>query len=295
MLTVKLQGGLGNQLFQYATGRALADKLNIPLYLDLYYLAGSVLHTKNETPRAYALFPYNINAQLLQPQEYFWQTYIPTRLKKLIFTTLHYQGYKTRLGEDFSPEEVSILINKPQSILLEGFFQHEKYFIAIRQKLLEQICPTIPLPPEYQSYADKITSSNSVAVHIRRGDYVTNPGANAFHGKLPEKYYQDAISLYREKEKDTMLFFFSDDMDWVKSRFGNYENVIFTETKNPYPHLDLELMRRCRHQVIANSSFSWWGAWLNDNPKKIVIAPEKWFTNQNDNRNFTLPPAWIRI
>lgn len=185
-------------------------------------------------------------------------------------------------------------LGQGNTILLDGYFQEEIHFLSIREALLQELQPKTPLPETYRAWADQARTAASVAVHIRRGDYVHNAGAAALHGVLPESYYRHAISLIQEKVNEPLFFFFSDDIEWVKSHFAD-TGGIFISSPEGTPHHDLELMRQCRHQVIANSSFSWWGAWLNTHPDKVVIAPEQWFADKEMNRRISLPENWLRI
>jgi len=295
MLIVKLQGGIGNQLFQYATGLALADKTNTPLWLDIYHLAASRLAVREETPRNYALNPYAITANIIQPSTDSLLRFLPARLQKFTWNYLHYLQYSHKFGEHFSTEDIAELLTNGQSVLLEGVFQEEKYFSAIRQKLVQQIRLSRPLSEEYRKYADQISNTLSVSVHIRRGDYAEREKTKAFHGLLADTYYLEALQKMQELITDATFYFFSDDMTWTKATFGHIDQAVFIDPVYPNPHADLALMCQCRHQVIANSSFSWWGAWLNEHPDKVVIAPLKWFAVKEANNQFTLPTDWLRI
>lgn len=143
-------------------------------------------------------------------------------------------------------------------------------------------------------YLRKIQSTNSVALHVRRGDYVSNKETSAFHGVCSTAYYQDAIAYLARKRSDLYFFIFSDDISWVKENLViNEFPVDYVEHNTNLAHEDLRLMYFCKNNIIANSSFSWWGAWLNNHPDKIVIAPEKW--NNIPGNNTELPDQWIRL
>lgn len=294
-ITIKLQGGLGNQLFQYATGRALSIATGANLVLDLYHLCSTQAFSRLETPRAYALHPYLVRAELLQPADNLLHAILPSRVKRFLWSDIHYRKYNCSFGEDFVVPNIKARLSEQLPVLLDGFFQNEQYFSPIRQVLLEELQLQEALPLAYREWVAQATATNSVAVHIRRGDYVHNPSAAAFHGVLTETYYREAFNLISQKLDNPSYFFFSDDIDWVAGKFGDIPGSIFVKSSASTPHLDLELMRLCRHQVIANSSFSWWGAWLNQYDDKIVIGPKNWFTDPAENAKIVLPGTWLRI
>jgi hypothetical protein len=135
-----------------------------------------------------------------------------------------------------------------------------------------------------------------VSLHIRRGDYVSNKSTLQFHGLLEMDYYLQAISQIKEKEKAIELFVFSDDLAWCQSHLNLSEKIHFVDVNSKRDfHFDLFLMSHCKHNIIANSSFSWWGAWLNKNSEKIVIAPKKWLADTSVNTKDIIPSTWIQI
>jgi len=136
-------------------------------------------------------------------------------------------------------------------------------------------------------------NTNSVSIHFRRGDYVTNPLTSQHHGVCSNKYYQDAISLLKSKISQPHFFLFSDEPEWLKTNVSLQEPFRIIDNNPGY--VDLYLMSNCKHNIIANSSFSWWGAWLNNNPDKIVIAPHKWFNEPGINTYDLIPETWIRL
>jgi hypothetical protein len=190
----------------------------------------------------------------------------------------------------------SSFFSLPSNVYLEGFWQCERYFTNIRSVLLKEFTPKNQFNLANAELLSRINSVNSVAVHIRRGDYVTNPQASKFHGILPLSYYERAIKLIEEKIGNPEFFVFSDDQEWVKLNFKIPYPVHFVEKNQGKDAVfDLALMAACRHNVIANSSFSWWGAWLNTNPLKIVIAPHRWFADSSVSSADLLPSSWYRL
>src|SRR3989344_4984067 len=141
--------------------------------------------------------------------------------------------------------------------------------------------------------ASEISGTNSVSVHIRRGDYVTNANTNQFHGLCSLDYYNKAVSFISSKQNEMELFVFSDDIEWCKENLKYDFPIHFVETNDA--HSDMYLMSLCKHNIIANSSFSWWGAWLNDNFQKIVVAPSQWIADASVNTQDLIPKGWIKI
>lgn len=151
-----------------------------------------------------------------------------------------------------------------------------------------------------QKILEKITQTNSVSIHVRRGDYYNNESAFKIHGNITtKKYYENALEFIKEKVKNPVFFVFSDEFEWVKKNlyfFSNYGEVhIIDWNKGFDSYIDLQLMSNCKHNIIANSSFSWWAAWLNKNKNKIVISPKKWVNNINENKIDIIPNNWIKI
>jgi len=186
--------------------------------------------------------------------------------------------------------------NKTENIYFEGYWQSEKYFLNYREDLLEEFTLKKELHPKSKEYENKIREVQSVSLHIRRGDYVTNTHTNSVHGTCSLQYYRDAVKEIEIKVEDPHFFIFSDDLAWVKENLDFIDNVAFVELDKEIPdHEEMVLMSLCKHNIIANSSFSWWSAWLNQNDKKIVIAPKKWFNDQTINTEDLIPNTWIKI
>ena len=145
-----------------------------------------------------------------------------------------------------------------------------------------------------QKHLNLIKNKNSVAIHIRRGDYLKNPKARCFHGILGEDYYKKSISYVKKTVKNPFFFIFSDEVELVKKTFFffNKKNFIFIDTKSTIN--DLHLMSNCKHFIIANSTFSWWGAWLSKNKHKIILAPKKWVRAKISTPDI-IPESWIKI
>jgi hypothetical protein len=278
MITVKLLGGLGNQMFQYAIGRHLAIKNNDRLILDL-----TDLLKRNDieyTPRNFELDVFNIayTAKIL-PGEF---GSIKDRL------TLKYLTRKVNEnGHKFDSNILSLKGN----IYLNGYWQNEKYFNSVEDVIRKNFTlkPSALVNSEFLE--KKISSVNSVSVHFRRGDYLTDPVASDFHGNLALEYYKKAIIKIGESVISPHFFIFSDDINWVKKNFVIEQEHTFV-SNDGNAAVDMHLMSMCEHNITANSSFSWWGAWLNTYPNKIVIAPKKWI---NHIQTEVIPDRWVQI
>ena len=186
----------------------------------------------------------------------------------------------------------------PKETLLEGYFQSEKYFIQIKSLLLENFKWLSPASGIKLKLIESIQAVHSVSLHIRRGDFVENKVINSFHGLCDINYYERAISEINNSMKNPTFFIFSDDINWAKKKFGWIPSVIFIDhNKGKESFWDMRLMSYCKHNIIANSSFSWWGAWLNTNKLKIVIAPKIWFNDSiiNLQTEDLIPSEWLRI
>jgi hypothetical protein len=162
--------------------------------------------------------------------------------------------------------------------------------------LREELKLNEPFSPDCQAWAEKISMVESVSLHVRRGDYVDDFHTNKFHGICSVKYYVDAIDEIRHHYPEMTFFVFSDDMIWARQNLGSYSFVEFVELKNKNrDQEELSLMSLCAHHIIANSSYSWWGAWLGSNTEKVIIAPQKWFNNTTRNAMDLIPESWVRL
>ena len=291
MIIVKLMGGLGNQMFQYAAGRSLALRLNTALKLDLSFLEGN--QTGN-TPRTFALNCFAINADKAPCRETAIMKGKRTTLLGAIVArctqkTCRYTVFREKQF-NFDPTFFSLKDN----VYLEGYWQSERYFKDIKGNILEEFRFMPPLDGLNLALAEEIGEVDSVSLHVRRGDYVTDKNTSEMHGACSLEYYQIAVERVTQSLKDPSFFLFSDDPEWVADNIKlRYPTKYITHNVGR-EYEDLRLMSLCKHHIIANSSFSWWGAWLSANHEKLIIAPQKWFNNIV-NTNDLIPNEWIRI
>lgn len=289
---VRIEGGLGNQMFQYAAARSLADRLGCELLLDLRGLA-------ENGNRPYQLNAYCIRANLAQQNDLDDLPNLrPSRSRKLRSRLSHWVpavfSYPVFWANTFAYDRRFESIKKP--VYMSGYWQSELYFLHNRQCILDDFQPIYPLDIN-QALLRKILSTNSVALHIRRGDYVSNPSATQFHGLCTLDYYKAAIQSLKARMQDAHIFIFSDDLEWARSNLASELPMDFVDSGNgPSANLvDLELISSCRHHIIANSSFSWWGAWRGKYDGQRVIAPSRWFADTTTDTRDVIPARWEKI
>ena len=296
MIIVKLMGGLGNQMFQYAAGRRLAMKHNTILKLDLSFLLDRTPR-ENFAYRDYDIGIFNIQENFVNTSEI--KEFFPNKRhfiyrikRKLKFINIIKEP--SRFNEDF--HFYNEILSAPNNTYLEGYWQSEKFFKDIEDIIKRDFTIRPKMDSLNEKYAKEIISSESVSIHIRKGDYIHNPIINEVYNTCNLDYYMKSMKKIIDCVENPTFFLFSDDPMWVKENF-NLENTfkIITHNRAEKSYEDLRLMSLCKHNIIANSSFSWWGAWLNENPKKIIIAPENWFNYPSINTDDLIPKTWIRI
>lgn len=279
MIVIRLNGGLGNQMFQYATARALSLSRNVDLILDLSEFNKYKL-------RDFELDKYNLEAKI-NKREYFLRLIC---LKLKLYKVIKPYWMETNIAYD------KTIKNLGRNAYLEGYFQSELYFRNIRNILLKDFVIKEDISEYAKSIKENISEKKiSISIHLRRGDYVFDKVTSNIHGVCSLEYYKQAMSLINKKFRKINYFIFSDDITWVKYNL-ELQNATYVEHCNT-PHEDMYLMSLCDHNIIANSSFSWWAAWLNNNHKKIVIAPKNWFKNQKYLQYSTgiACESWIKI
>jgi hypothetical protein len=293
---VALTGGLGNQLFQYALGRALSKKLGVPLTLDLTWF-NRVNGNKNETLRKYALDPFQLNVEKwISSEGVLWETselivrrFIKLGIalpEKIIRNTYYERSYR------FDPGVLKLM----PPVNLVGYWQSPLYFADIEEELRIELSVKQEISKNSLELMDEIKSTDSVCVHVRRGDYVLNKNAANTHGLCGADYYKRGIEFVTSKLRNPHCYVFSDDPEWVREYIKIPLPSTVVDINGPDDaHEDLWLMSSCNHFVIANSSLSWWGAWLSKANNKIIIAPEKWFKCNKLDESDLIPTGWKRL
>jgi hypothetical protein len=292
MIISRLAGGLGNQMFQYAAGRALADCLGTSLSLDLSSLRS---RSKPITARDYGLDGFHTNAELFDPAKLLLRN-LAHKFPSLV-ARMNGRHVLKESGVDYMP---SFFGSSDETVLI-GYWQSHKYFSNIAEKLFLDFQPRTSFCSENLAFAKLLVDNeHSVALHVRRGDYVGLPSASLFHGALSDAYYKDAIKLACKNDGDLNIFVFSDDIEWCRTHFRGIVNVEFAPSPvNAQPWEDMTLMGLCRGNIIANSSYSWWSAWLGDmryrGRNRLVIAPKRWFARQIFCAADRFPVHWTLI
>lgn len=283
MIVSKIYGGLAGQMLQYALGRALSLKYKTKLCLDISWFDINI-EDQGGTPRSFGLHKFNTKYKIYKRNSF-------VKLGKLVGIMPRLQT-KTENGFAYNIETESW----PDNIIIDGYWFSYRYFDHIFDVLVEDFYPK-KIDLQNTEMLQKIKSnSQSVALHIRRGDYVSNTNANKFHGVMGMDYYNAALSKVNEYLNNPHFFIFTDDFNWVKQNFNSLDNKTYVDFNgDANNHMDIYLMSQCKHNIIANSGFSWWGAYLNQNHKKIVIAPASWFQNNSYNTSDLKPGNWLSI
>lgn len=284
MIISRLIGGLGNQMFQYAAGRRLAIIHNTDLKIDISGFGNYKIHR-------YQLGQYNISAQIATTDEI-----KNFRGKSILFINRLTPSNARWIKEKYFHFDPSILMLQ-DNVYLDGYWQSEKYFKDVENPIRHDLRVKSPPSENNASMLTDIQRQMSVALHIRRGDYVTNKITNLHHGTATLEYYQNAIKyLISHGIQKPCFYIFSDDPTWVKQNLKlDYPTVYVNHNDRDHGYEDMNLMSHCQHFIIANSTFSWWGAWLSNNPNKIVIAPKLWFADPMIDTNDLIPSEWRRL
>ncbi|QED37765.1 alpha-1,2-fucosyltransferase [Antarcticibacterium arcticum] len=296
MVVIQLQGGLGNQMFQYAIASIIAEREKTSLLVDSTVLENPKKIKNVQTVRNFELGVFNNKykfADIKKIEKYFNPSKMTSFKKRFNFP---FPKIFKEPGYNF--HEYLLYLKSP--VYLKGYFQSYKYFLS-NEEYVRDLFLFSPkqLGDKNLELLEIINKKDTVSVHIRRGDYITNREIQNIHGNCDMHYYLKAIDIIAGKVKNPTLIFFSDELDWVREKFSKVEyNSVFVDYNfGEDSWKDMILMSKCSHNIIANSSFSWWGAWLNKNPEKIVIAPRNWFKDieMNEKTMDLIPPKWLRI
>ena len=292
MVVVRIIGGLGNQMFQYAAGRRLADVLGTELRFD-------TLGLERRGARAYGLDDFRVRATAASPAD--------IRQTKFRGRTLA-QKIRDRLrngparGGPFHVREKAVfrfdpaILALPDNVYLEGSWQNPRYFEDVGASIRRDFSFEMSAGHRDAMMAEQIEDSTSVSVHVRRGDYITDPLTNSFHGTCSSEYYAQAVQWIGERAPDAHFFLFSDDPEWTAAhmQLGARQTVV-KDSDGTRASADMHLMSRCKHHIIANSTFSWWGAWLCSHENKLVVAPREWLRDTSVSTDDLLPARWVRL
>lgn len=282
MKIVQIKGGLGNRMFQYAFYEAL-KKSNKNVRCTFDRTEVERVHKGLEIDEVFK----NVKIRNYKRAKFFISMNPVARILRKLSLIKIYSFNDSKYQEE-------VIEDKTKVVFYNGYWQSEKFFKAIEKEIREKF--TFPkLNNENIEIGEKILEVESVSVHVRRGDYLNNPFLG---GIITEKYYQNAFKIIEDRVKNPVYFIFSDDIKWCKESLdlGKRKYYFINNNKDKDSYRDMQLMSMCKHNIIPNSSFSWWGAWLNTNPNKIVIAPSKWFTDSSKlNYEDIIPENWLKI
>lgn len=294
MIISQVIGGLGNQMFQYAAGRALAERHATDFRLDTRLFENYSLHNGFELGRIFEIDSMEATSSEIKNMIGWRSTRLGRRiLRSKRLTFLAGRSYCIEGGPAFNDRVFSM----PSDSYLSGYWQSDRYFDKECASLIrEQFKFKLPLAGKNIELAENITSCSSVSLHVRRGDYVSNVGTNKVHGTCSMGYYEKAISYIEGHVENPIFFVFSDDIDWVKKSLNFHgSHYIIGHNIGLESYNDMRLMSFCKHNIIANSSFSWWGAWLNNNVNKLIVAPKSWMIGKSIDIDSRIPSAWIKL
>ncbi len=294
MIITKLMGGLGNQMFQYATGRRAAHLKNTELKMDMSWFKNPGRAIK----RDYFLNVFNLEENFASIED----------INKLTYKNQNLFGYLRRKISDFPKPYYRKsyvkqkyfhfdpnILRISKDTYLEGSWQSERYFKDIENIIRKDFTFKNKPNEKNRKIIEKIIKCPSISIHIRHGDYIDDKGTNTFHGICSLDYYYNASSMLIKKIRNPHFFVFSDNPKWCKINLRlRYKTTIIDHNLKKQDYEDMRLMSSCKHNIIANSTFSWWAAWLNNNPNKIVVAPSSWFKNKTYDAKDVLPKSWIK-
>ncbi|MBL0727922.1 alpha-1,2-fucosyltransferase [Piscinibacter sp. HJYY11] len=293
MIISNLLGGLGNQMFQYACGRAMSLRQHTEFKVAIDMFAGYTLHHGYELPRVFNLTPplaSRDDLRLLLG----WQHSRGVRrvVAKLRWKALASRAFCFEPHLDYWP---GLAAHGPDAYL-HGYFQSERYFADATTQIRSDFTFSTALAGRNAAVAERIVTSNSVSMHLRRGDYVSDKRNAGLFAVCDPDYYRAAMALLLTKHPEASFFVFSDDATYAHELFGSMgaHVQIVSHNTGEDSHNDMRLMSLCRHHVIANSTFSWWGAWLDARPDKLVIAPRRWYGGDMQPADL-IPSSWVRL
>jgi len=292
MVITSLIGGLGNQMFQYAAGRALSLERDVPLLLDVSAFLNYQLHQGFELERI-----FNCKCEIASESDVEevlgWQ--YSSGIRRILSRTSMSAFRRKKFALEPHFQYWNGIENVPSDCYLAGYWQSDKYFLHAGGQIREDFSFKLPLDRKNLELAKQIAETQSVSLHVRRGDYVKDIKNMKTYEVCSVDYYVRAVNYILTKVENPFFYIFSDDVDWVRCNFDVNINCCYIDhNKAGESYNDMRLMSLCQHHIIANSSFSWWAAWLNFSKDKIVVAPKKWFLTSVDVEDL-LPVEWIRL
>ena len=291
MIISNIIGGLGNQMFQYAVGFAVARTKGAQLKLDISNFNGYELHNGYELNRIFDMNTPAASREEIESVLGCKNNALIRKLYRKVCKGMVQSNYVVEPTFTYWPN----LYHLADMAYLEGYWQSEKYFSDIASEVRERFAFNISLEDKNLELSHLINASNSVSLHIRRGDYVSDIANSKVYYQCSMDYYNRAIESIAKAVNNPIFFVFSDDISWAKDNLNlDYQFVFVDHNSGEDSYIDMQLMSMCKHNIIANSTFSWWGAWLNANHKKMVYSPKEWFINGRSSDDL-IPESWHRI
>ena len=279
-------------MFQYAAGRALSLERGMPLCLDISGFSSYGLHQGFELQRIFNCAA-GIASEADMRDILGWQSSIHIRRLLLRKEMASFRRKELVIEPHFNYWPG--IKHVPNDCYLVGYWQSEKYFSESASQIRADFTFRQSLEDQNVKLTQQIISVNAVSLHVRRGDYASNPQTTATHGLCTLDYYRHSIQYIAERVQQPNFFIFSDDIAWVRDNLNIAHLCHYVDcNQREKSYNDMRLMSMCNHHIIANSSFSWWGAWLNPKRDKIVVAPQNWFANQTDASDL-LPQCWVKL
>jgi hypothetical protein len=294
VILAKLRGGLSNQMFQYAAARRLAHNHGTQLLLDVSWFDDI---PPGVTPRVFELDALNIRATVANADDIIGTSGLRntawSQLPIALWRKLR-PRFRFVAERQFRFDEG--VLDLPDGVCLFGYWFSEKYFKDIESLIRSELTVRHPPQGENARLIAQMEATSSVSLHVRRGDYVTVPSVNRIHGTCTPEYYAEAVAHVASRVSDPRFFVFSDDIEWARRHLPlRYPTEYVAHNQGAKSYEDVRLMSHCRHHVIANSGFSWWGAWLNPRPDKIVCAPKFWLADLRHDTTDVVPESWVKL
>ncbi|MDD5569678.1 MAG: alpha-1,2-fucosyltransferase [Bacteroidales bacterium] len=318
MIIAKITSGLGNQMFQYAAARRLANYHNAELKLD-------ISHFSKNKERTYDLKNLNIIENIATPND-IYKVYKLEGINRLFLRKIFGKGFSDKFNNlierkfkkayyTFNPETGNIpellrgriltqnfchfderILTAPDNVYMLGYWQSEKYFKDIEDIIRKEFTFKNPPQEKNEELSREIKGNNSVSIHIRRGDYINKPVVSMDFNICDTDYYLRSVDYISKQITNPVFYVFSDDISWVKENFKIPYPMKFVDSNTPENSFeDMRLMSLCKHNILANSSFSWWSAWLNENRNKIIVTPREWVRIKDYKTSDIVPDNWFRL
>jgi hypothetical protein len=291
MITVRLKGGMGNQMFQYAFGKRMAKSLNTELWLDLSQLL-------DRSRKGIVFRDYDLTIFRLKPRFIIRPSVLRTlyKLKSSSINNLVRKaaiGKRTHLKESQFHVQEELLSNPKDNTVYEGWWQSERYFEDISKEIREDFTFKNPILPKSKDLFNQINDTHSICLNVRRTDFLNTPNLNTTN----QAYFLKSAEIMCEKLESPHFYIFSDDVKWCAEniKLNAPMTLVGHEVKGEKFGNYMQLMKACKHFIIPNSSFAWWAVWLNENPNKTVIAPKNWFNDLTIDTSDLVPKDWMRI